>query len=206
MTLLPAKDPRYIMPLACPLAILLVAPWRQRDAWVAGILILAFLQFLSVSFLTAPLKIALFDATEDTDYRSIRQEWVLYQTHYFDISGPPRREDWKIEQILDAVAPAGRIGFLPDAARFNSVNFELSAVRRNRELEVVFLGESQHSAESLSEFDFVIGKTGSQGLSYMTAWNQPTYHLLEELDWGLVNTWELPDQSRAELWRNPKRN
>jgi 4-amino-4-deoxy-L-arabinose transferase-like glycosyltransferase len=206
MTLLPAKDPRYIMPLACPLAILLVAPWRQRDAWVAGILILAFLQFLSVSFLTVPLKIALFDDTEDTDYRSIRQEWVLYQTHYFDISGPPRREDWKIEQILDAVGPAGRIGFLPDAARFNSVTFELSAVRRTRELEVVFLGESQHSAESLSEFDFVIGKTGSQGLSYMTAWNQPTYHLLEELDWGLVNTWELPDQSRAELWRNPKRN
>ena len=204
MTLLPAKDPRYIMPLACPLAILLVAPWRDRDAWVAGILVLAFLQFLSVSFLTSPLKIALFDETQDPDYRSVRQEWVLYQTHYFDIFGPPRREDWKIEQTLDAVGPSGRIGFLPDTAHFNPFTFELSAVRRRVELEVVFLGESQRSAESLSELDFVIGKTGLQGLSYMTAWNEPTYRLLEELNWGLVDTWPLPDQSRAQLWRNPR--
>ena len=204
MTLLPAKDPRYIMPVACPLAILLVAPWRQRDSWIIGIFVLAFLQFLSVSFLTSPLKIALFDETKDTDYRSIRQEWVLYQNHYFDISGPPRQEDWKTEQILDALGPAGRIGFIPDAARFNPATFELSAVRRQMELEVVFLGELQHSAESFAELDFVIGKTGSQGFSYMTAWNEPVYHLLEELDWRLVKTWLLPDQSEAQLWRNPK--
>ena len=204
MTLLPAKDPRYIMPLACPLAILLVAPWRQRDAWVIGILVLAFLQMLSVSFLTPPLKIALFDEGQDTDYRSIRQEWVLYQSHYFDIAGPPRREDWKTEKILDALGSAGRVGFLPDAARFNPVTFELSAVQRKSKVEVVFLGDAQHSAESLSEFEFVIGKSGSQGLSYMTAWNQPTYRLLKELNWPLVNTWLLPDQSRAQLWQNPK--
>ena len=129
---------------------------------------------------------------------------MLYQTHYFDIFGPPRREDWKIEQTLDAVGPSGRIGFLPDTAHFNPFTFELSAVRRRVELEVVFLGESQRSAESLSELDFVIGKTGLQGLSYMTAWNEPTYRLLEELNWGLVDTWPLPDQSRAQLWRNPR--
>jgi len=203
MTLLPAKDPRYIMPLACPLAILLVAPWRQRRSWVIGILVLAFFQMLSVSFLTSPYKIALFDEVPDPDYRSIRQEWVFYQTHYFDISGSPRREDWETEKILDAVGTSGRVGFLPDAARFNPVTFELSAVQRKTELEVVFLGESSPSAESLSEFDFVIGKTGSQGLSYMTAWTRPTYRLLEELKWPLVNSWLLPDQSRAQLWRNP---
>jgi 4-amino-4-deoxy-L-arabinose transferase-like glycosyltransferase len=203
MTLLPAKDPRYIMPLACPLAILLVAPWRQRDAWVIGILVLAFLQMLSVSFLIPPLKIVLFEGVQDTDYRSIRQEWVLYQSHYFDIAGPPRREDWGIEKILDAVGTSGRVGFLPDAARFNPVTFELSAVQRKAELEVIFLWVSQPSAESLSELDFVIGKTGSQGLSYMAAWTQPTYRLLDELNWPLVDTWLLPDQSRAQLWRNP---
>ena len=206
MMLLPAKDPRYIMPLACPLAVLLVFPWRQRSFWVAGILSLAFLQFLSVSFLTAPLKIALFGPTEDTDYRSVRQEWVLYQTHYFDISGPPTREDWRIEPILEAVGLAGRVGFLPDAARFNPVTFELVAVRRNLELEIVFLGESQHSPESFSQLDFVVGKTGSQGLSYMTEWNEPGYRLLEELGWPLVDTWLLPDQSQAQVWRNPRRN
>ncbi|MEE8348170.1 MAG: glycosyltransferase family 39 protein [Acidobacteriota bacterium] len=203
MTLIPAKDPRYIMPLACPLALLLVAPWRKKDSWVMGILVLAFLQFLSISFLTSPLKIALFDEKEISNYRGVRREWVLFQTHYFDVLGPPRKEDWKIGQILDVLGSAGRIGCLPDAARFNPNTLELAAVGRNLDLKFVFLGDSRLSARSLSEFEFVIGKTGSQGMSDLTAWNQPNYHLLEALDWELVRSWELPDQSRAQLWRNP---
>ncbi|MDA2933719.1 glycosyltransferase family 39 protein [Acidobacteria bacterium AH-259-D05] len=205
LMLLPAKDPRYIMPLISPLAILLVTSWRRRSRWIIGILVLAFLQFLSVSFPMpfSPLKIALFDLAEDTDYRSMRQEWVLYQTHYFDIAGPPDQADWKNGEILKALGSAGRIGFLPDAASFNPVTFQLFAARRGTQLEVIFLGESQNSAETLSSLSFVIGKTGSQGLSYMTAWNHPTYRLLEQLNWPLVQTWELPDQSEALLWRNP---
>ena len=205
LTLLQAKDPRYIMPLVCPLAILLVAPWRQRSRWVIGLFAFAFLQCLSISFTMpfSPLKIALFDLAEDTDYRTIRQEWVLYQTHYFDVAGPPKQADWRNEEILNAVGPTGRVGFLPDAASFNPVTFELFAARRKSNLEVALLWQSQTPAEELSSLNFVIGKTGSQGLSYMTDWNHPIYLLLEDMNWPLVETWELPDQSQALLWKNP---
>lgn len=203
MTLLPAKDPRYIMPLACPLAILLVAPWRRRDFWIVGIFVLAFLQFISISFLILPLKVVLFDEEEKNNYRSVRQEWVLYQTDYFDILGPPSQEDWKTELILDAVGSAGRIGFVPNVARFNPTTFRLSIAQKKMDSEIISLGELQTSFESLAELDFVIGKTGPQGMIHANEWAQSTYNLMVELDWPLVKTWLLPDQSQAKLWKNP---
>ena len=70
--------------------------------------------------------------------------------------------------------------------------------------EIVSLGELQTSFESLSELDFVIGKTGPQGMIHANEWAQATYNLMVELDWLLVKTWLLPDQSQAKLWKNPR--
>jgi hypothetical protein len=53
--------------------------------------------------------------------------------------------------------------------------------------------------------DWVIGKTGDQGISYITDFNDEVYSALETLRWPLVNSWDLPDGSRALLWRNPSR-
>ncbi|MDA2937111.1 glycosyltransferase family 39 protein [Acidobacteria bacterium AH-259-A15] len=205
LTLLKAKDPRYVMPLVCPLAILLVAPWKERRRWVLGIFAFAVLQFLSVSFNTpfSPVKIALFDLKDDTDYRSMRQEWVFYQTHYFGVAGPPRQSGWKYDELLDVTGPQASLGFVPEAAHFNWVTLQLFAVRKGYKAKVIRLGQSESSAELLPSLSFVIGKTGLQGLSYLTLHNDKIYRRLEELNWPLIQTWELPDRSQAQLWRNP---
>ena len=203
LTLLEAKDPRYVMPLVSPLAILLMAPWEGRGAVV--VLSIALLQFLVVSFETplSPTKLALFDIDRDTDYRSMRQEWVFFQTHYFGVAGPPRQEQWRHADILEQLDEVGTVGFVPDSAYFNPMTFKLEAARHGSRPEVVRLGASKESIETVSSMAYVVGKSGSQGLSYITYFNAMVYDRLEELRWPLVQAWALPDQSQALLWRNP---
>ena len=205
LTLLQAKDPRYVMPLVAPMAVLLVASLKEFRTGHVAILVLAFLQFLTVTFSMpfAPVKLALWDLENDTDYRSMRQEWVFYQTQYFDVAGPPRRENWKYEEVISAVENREKVGFVPDLAHFNPVTLELFAVRRGQQLRVSRLGQGPESASRLSVLDFVVGKTGFQGLSYITLYNHEVYNELERLNWPLLQTWELPDNSRVLLWRNP---
>ena len=208
LTLLEAKDPRYAMPLAAPLSILLVYPWQRRRKWVVSIWAFAFAQYLSVSlpWTAAPIKIAWFDIENDQDYRGIRQEWVFYQSTYFGILGTPRRESWRYEEILQAVPEKARIAFLPELAHFNLNTLELCAIRKGHPLEMVRLGRSQDSSSVLQEVSYVIGKTGPQGISYLTRFNDSVYHQLEEQSWSLLKVWMLPDRSQALLWRNPTRS
>lgn len=199
------KDPRFAIPLVPPLAVLLIYPWRNHRKWVAGIFLLAFLQFLSVSFQFPfyPTKIALFQR-HDTDYQTIQQEWVLYQSHYFDIAGPPRRENWRHQEIVEEIAGSSMVGFVPDHTHFHPVGFRLSAFRKGHSLEVIRLGETANSVDTLPSLDFVVGKTGPQGISYITRFNDAVYSRLREAGWTMVKIWELPDQSQALLWKNPK--
>ncbi len=205
LMLLKAKDPRYVMPLVSPLALLLVAPWKGRMRWAVGIFLLAFLQFLTVSFRFPylPERIALFEPARKSDYRSMRQEWVLYQSSYFEVAGPPRREEWHLDEILEAIPAAASVGFVPDLPRFHPHALQLYAVRRGRRQEVRRLGQSEDSVELLTSVDFVVGKSGFQGVSYITRFNHRVYHKLEELGWSLIHTWKLPDQSQGLLWRSP---
>ena len=205
LTLLPTKDPRYVMPLACPLAVLVVLPWQGRFVWEHLILAIASIQFLSISFATpfSPTKIALFELENDTDYRSMRQEWVLFQTDYFELAGPPREETWPHEKILVEIGLLDQVGFVPDTPYFNPVTFQLFATRKGYSLQVFRLGEARDSADRLESVSFVVGKTGWQGISYLTCCNSSVYRRLEELDWPIVQTWDMPDQSQVRLWRNP---
>lgn len=204
LTLLKAKDPRYIMPLAAPLAVLLVMLWQERFRVVVAVLTVAFLQFVTVSFPTplSPVKVALFDFENDTDYRSLRQEWIFYQTHYFDVAGPPRKDDWRHDDLLNVMGN-GNVGFIPETAHLNSVSLQLLAVRRGKGIKVLRLGQNADSIQMLPSLRFVVGKTGQQGISYLTLYNKEIYDQLEQLKWPLIQTWELPDHTQVRVWRNP---
>ena len=65
------------------------------------------------------------------------------------------------------------------------------------------LGEFMEELESL---DWLIGKTGEQGISYITRYNQQVYDAVEARNWRLVQTWNLPDGTEAVLWQNPTRS
>ena len=205
LTLLEAKDPRYVMPLVSPVAILLLRPWVAKPGWAVMIFVFAFLQFLTVSFPFPflPDRVAFFGVKNDTDYRSLRQEWVLYQSHYFDVAGPPRREDWRYDDLLEKIPAGVSVGFVPDLPHFHPDALRLHAVRQGRAQEVARLGQSQDSVRLLDSVTFVVGKSGFQGISYITPFNREVYRRLEELGWSRMQTWDLPDQSQALLWRSP---
>ncbi len=203
LTLLDAKDPRYMMPLVAPVAILLVVFWKDRPRVLWTIALVAFLQFLMVSFnlLGRPVKWAVLDLKNDTDYISLSREWVFFQTHYFDAAGPAHREDWHLEELL-RVLPAGeRVGFVPDMARFNPGTLQLTGLLGGKKVEFVRLGDSAQSVDRLRDFHYVVGKTGRQGISYVTGYNGVIYEKLRQGNWKVVGQWEAPDGGRIAVWR-----
>ncbi|MEE2822515.1 MAG: glycosyltransferase family 39 protein [Acidobacteriota bacterium] len=198
------KDPRFALPLAPPLAILILYPWRKQKRWICGIFLFAFVQFLSVSFESPlhPTKIALFE-TSDSDYQTIQQEWVLYQSHYLEVAGPPRRENWRFEEITKSMEDAQVVGFVPSVSHFHPEALQLHAFITGLDLQVRRIGDNINSVTAIDSLDVVVGKTGFQGLSYITGFNDEIYRRLKETGWHKIKVWDLPDQSQAELWKNP---
>jgi hypothetical protein len=198
------KDPRFALPLVPPLAVLLIYPWRKHKKWVTGIFLFAFIQFLSVSFESPlhPSKIAFFE-TDDSDYQTIQQEWGLYQSHYFEVAGPPRRENWRFEEMVELMEDSQRIGFVPSLSHFHPEILQLQAWRAGVSLQVRRLGDNAASVDAMDSLDLVVGKTGFQGLSFITGLNDEVYRRLREEGWREVKTFDLPDQSQASVWANP---
>lgn len=205
MTLLRAKDPRYIMPLAAPLSILLVYLWRRSRLALATMLCIAFLQFLSISFAwtASPVKIALFEYDPPSDYRTLSQEWVFYQSAYFDVAGPPCREDWKLDELAHALPEDARVGFVPELPRFHLQALQLAAALHGRHLTLFRLGASETPPAFLSTLTHIIGKTGAQGIDYLTEHNQDLYETIRERGWKVSQRLPLPDGSEAILWEGP---
>ena len=197
------KDPRFFLPLICPLSVLLVWPWRKRPRWLTALLAVAALQFLLVSFETplGPLRLASWVWDDEDDYQSLQHEWVWFQTYYFDAAGPPDPRPWHHSEILARIEAGSRLGFLPELARFNPHAFLLESVRQKIPLEVVRLGNDPDWESTLSGLDYLIGKTGNQGISFVTEFNEP---IMEEFQqWQLVQEWPLPDGSQAQLRQRP---
>ena len=205
LTIIEAKDPRYVMPLAVPVSILLVDFWQDRPPWLAGILAVAWVQFLVVSFsLIGPVRIVCFDLPFKSDYRTLRQEWVFFQDHYLGVLGPPRQEDWRYRDILARLPEGANVGFAPELPRFHPPGLSLQATRRGGSVQVFRVG---HTAASLTDWDkleWLITKSGNQGLAHLTRWNAEIQPLLQRKNWWLEGKWKLPDGSFTALWRSPR--
>jgi len=206
LTALRSKDPRYIMPLAGPLALVLVAGLISFPRLLFLAVTLSALQFGMVSFSPVPLHLTLFSLPNDTDFASMRQEWVWFATDYFGVTGPPRHGDWRYDDILQAVQNGDLVGFLPDSATFHGSALLLRSIEDRRELGVVQLGSGDFWQSKRASLDWVVGKTGFQGVSFITRSNAAIYEELEQLGWPLTAKWEMPDGSQARLWRNPTRS
>lgn len=208
LTLLKTKDPRYVMPVVVPLAVLLASYWTSRPRAILLLTIFTLIQFLAISFPLPglPDRIGFFGLEKDSDYVGMRQEWVWFQTSYFGVAGPPRQEDWHYSELLERFDVGDVVGFVPDHPFYHLNALSLYADLSERHVEVVRLGISDDWPKTLEKVKWVVGKTGNQGISYITRFNQQVYSALETLRWPLENSWELPDGSRALLWRNPSRS
>lgn len=208
LTALRAKDPRYIMPVVSVLAVILTQPGTQSRIWSSVVIFVAALQFLYISFPLPgdPGKIALFSLEDDTDYRGMAREWVLYESDYFGVTGHPRCEDWKFDLIVAELRTGDRVGWAPELPYFHPGALHLLGVQSGKRLEALRVGDEPVGKEQLASFDWIVGKSGNQGISYITTYNREVYRLIEESEWPLIANWELPDGSQARLWRNPFRS
>ena len=194
-----------ILLLATPLAILTLMPWNRRRGVATAVMIWASLQFVDASF-SLPwgrVKLAFNELKEDPDYQGLQREWVLYQNHYFDVAGPPVRQDWVLGEIVNALPETARVGFMPDLARFHGTGLALEARRRGRDLPVFKIGNDARWLEFLDRVDYMVSKTGHQGISFITGYNAAALAEIQQRGWPLVDEWPLPDGSNAQLWRNP---
>lgn len=208
LTALRAKDPRYVMPVVSVLAVILVQPSVQFRVWPGVVISLAALQFLYVSFPLPgnPGKIALFAVEEESDYRGMAREWVFYQSDYFGVAGHPRCEDWKFDYIVAQLTAGDRVGWAPELPYFHPGALHLLGLQAGKRLEAQRVGDTPLEKKRLELFDWIVGKTGDQGISYITSYNRELYRLIEENEWPLIASWDLPDGSQAKLWRNPTRS
>lgn len=208
LTLLEAKDPRYVMPLIVPLSIILIGAVRDHARMLAVVIGFAFIQFLAVSFTVPylPEKVAFFEVEDDTDYIGMSREWVLFESNYFGVTGAPRQEDWGYQEMLKFLPEKGTVGFVPDAPFFNPGALALLARQQGKDLNVVRIGTTEASVRLLERVDWVVGKSGAQGISFITRFNKQVYEALESENWLKVVTRPLPDETTLTLWQRSTRS
>src|SRR6185436_9812837 len=112
------KDPRYTAPLLPAVALITGLVFQKKEILVAILAPVLIFQHYLVSFGIPQLPPAAVLAKGSGGL--VSYDWNLYTQHYFGW-GPPAREDWKIEHVLETVAKAGgptvRIGLVPDIRR-----------------------------------------------------------------------------------------
>ncbi len=199
------KDPRFALPVVPPVAMLLLHFWESRPRLIHLMLAIALIQFLTFSLpLFGPVKIALFEMKGDRDFQSLQREWVLYANHYFRLGGPPLTESWKLAEIVAAVPESAHVAVLPTLPRFHAGALQLEAAVMGRTISFFDFNEGPYR-NPLETSDFILAKTGYQGISFITEHNPQVMLRLSEEGWQLLSDWELPDGEKAQLWKSPPR-
>ena len=120
------KDPRYSAPLLPAVALITSRIFQKKEVLVVFFLPLLVFQHQLVSFgiPQLPSTIVVAKGVEGP----LSWHWNLYVQRYFDLWGPPAREDWRIRHVLEKVSmpngPPVRVGMVPDIPRFDSQAFQ----------------------------------------------------------------------------------
>jgi hypothetical protein len=207
------KDPRFTMPLL-PLLLLVPAAWiaSWKSTRLCGIMKVAIVGTLAfqayatnfgVSWL--PQQVVLAEG-----YRgSLQWSWNLYLQNYFDILGPPRREDWKQKEILNQLVEHARnrnahitLALVPDLPRFNSANFSLQARLMGLALRVDHLQSADAGARSFDGYQYVLMSERDQGMPWSTTAAAALNKIIvDEHDiFQLVGLYPLPNGDCARLY------
>lgn len=143
-------------------------------------------------------------------FKSPNLEINLYAQTYAQLTGPPRREDWKIVPILKATWKDAsqqnlmrpRLGVIPDLPRFNHFDFILYS--KLESIPVVVERAVQISDEASSRpVNYFILKTGSQGEPGTTRLNAESNQWIQQHPerFEKIAGYDLPDGSQAHLYR-----
>jgi 4-amino-4-deoxy-L-arabinose transferase-like glycosyltransferase len=207
LMLLPSTDPRYAIGVLPPLAVFAAASFENRKiAQIVLIGILAF-QHVLVSFgiPQLPQQIVIRKGPGGP----IPFDWNVYSQTYFNLWGPPGREEWHIDRVLRQVAAGAstpvRIGLIPDLPRLDVQAYRFAIELQRYPITI----DRQFSPEesSLLENDYLLMSVGKQ-----TAFGSRAPHA-EEINahirshpdrFLLVDTFELPSGDTVQLYKPRK--
>jgi hypothetical protein len=213
LTLLRTKDARFTMPVLGLLAIVAGA-WIQswRRTWVCGLskgLLVAVMavQAYAVNFGISWLPDSVVLAEGYHGY--LRWDWNLYLQHYFNILGPPRREDWKqvavLRRMTEHAAQNGlrlSLAVIPDLPFFNAANFLLYARLMGMRAHMDHLQAEPQGLTSFEGFDYVLMKERDQGTTWTTVNNRALNRIIVDAPrvFQLLGLYELPDGDFVRLY------
>lgn len=204
-TLILNKDLRYTIPYL-PAVAIISSFWifrmknKIRNAIIVLILIIASIQFVMIT-------------NDQTLIHSNNTVKILFYPFEFPWEGSifmhtPMEQDWKIEDILYYMNEDGYqrvVGVVPGTPRFNPQNFEYYKLRENLSLRIEYLSDHKR----IAEYDFIVTKSGLQGLSAHDPLLREKNKIIDILEnqsedinatFKLVKDYELPDGSIARIY------
>jgi 4-amino-4-deoxy-L-arabinose transferase-like glycosyltransferase len=192
--LIPNKDARFLVPLLPVVALLASAglraiPWKAvRVAAWTFIVAAGVYQFYAISF-----------------------AWPVSIRHAYTHS--PVRADWKIPDILHALAHVERpqpvyVAVLPNDPNFEPNLFLLAADSGRLPVKIDGVGHVREPIAAWGRYDAIVSKTGSISPTYASAFRLNLREDLQEWMAGenrrpeisLWRTWPLPDGSEAQVF------
>jgi 4-amino-4-deoxy-L-arabinose transferase-like glycosyltransferase len=179
LTALRTKDARFTMPLLCPM--LIVAGiwieswgngWKSRVARTLLVTVLCVQAYaLNFGIRWLPQEVVLIKGYQS----SVQLDWNLYLQHLFHILDSPKKEDWKLDAILDRLIEDVRsrnvsmdIAVIPDLPRFNTLNLELYARMRRLHPRVEHRISASGGTQAFDGINYVIIAEKEQGMNWTT--------------------------------------
>ncbi|MBI4678330.1 MAG: hypothetical protein HY748_12185 [Elusimicrobia bacterium] len=201
--LVPNRQMRFFLPGLVPLAAsLAIAGWPKPVTWaLAGFQLLLAVNF-SAGWI-APLTVKLPYA-----------KYVPFPPIELTPGDPPRREDWKIGEILrevdsrrDKTAPAANLTLVANDTYFNGPNFSWTVKREKLSSAVSIRGVNSR----LCEFSqFIVLKKGCLGPEKVIEGLPKAAAIIQDPDQWVAaayepaRRWPLPDQSEAVLYQRKR--
>jgi hypothetical protein len=199
------KDPRYTTPLLPAVALITAQVFQRKEVLFVLLVPLLLVQHYLVSFGIPQLPPAVVLAKGGEG--PITYDWNVYTQRYFGW-GPPAREDWKIEHVLETVkSPEGRsirLGMVPDIPRFDTFAFEFYITLKKLPISVDRLGVFDEQAIGNNDYILVSEKhEGFEPGSYFTSdlrrINEYIGHRSSEFH--MLETFSLPNGDLIHLYK-----
>ncbi len=212
-TLLRTKDPRFTMPLLGPLMIgagAWFASWRQdifRGAVKALVVALLCVQAYAVNFGIPwlPRAVVLVRGYQG----SLRWDWNLYLQDYFGILGPPRRENWRQQEILERIARHAlqngerpSLAVVPDLPHFSAANFLLQSRLDGSHMRIDHPQSAAAGIRAFDGFKYVLMTEGEQGMPWSTVAGRALNQIIvdEHDTFRIIELYPLPNGDYVRLY------
>jgi len=201
------KDYRYALPVLPGIALLGAGGllWLPRGPVRVGAAALA-LGLASLYYAS------LYGPSAGPAWRLTQQGLLAHQSVLFHIPADafPRCEDWKQDEIVGALAgalherprPHVVVGVIPSLHELNPSGIRYRLVLSRLRADVVDFAYAEDWHEVLGRVDFLIAKTGGQGLEHVTRSSQTINAYVESRPdvFKIIMTVPLPDGSQGRLY------